>query len=392
MRNSVFFNFLFLLIYRHRSKHLAVFVISAMVVMLLASVMLVTESIERDVKASLASHPDFIVQKMHAGKSVDAPLEWIYALGEIEGVSAVVPRVYGTYLFAPNNTRFTIVGIDLFDRQISDALEKVVEGIDARTFLEKDQMIVGPGVKAVLDQFYFTEHYLFRGPGYTPVPVQILETLPEASAMVANDMAIMPIGLARKILGIGEEYASDIAIYAPNELEHDNIRSKIILSQGGVRVIEKRAMARAYEQLFNYQSGLFLLLFLIVLVTFVIVLYQRYSMISSSDKKEIGILRSLGWSIAAVIRLKVMESFVVALGAFLSGFLLAYLYVFGLDAPFLAEIFTGSGNLPMEVTFTHGADFGTVSLLFLFFVLPFVAAVLIPVWRIAITDPVEAMK
>ncbi len=33
-----------------------------------------------------------------------------------------------------------------------------------------------------------------------------------------------------------------------------------------------------------------------------------------------------------------------------------------------------------------------LTLLFLFFIMPYVAAVLIPVWRIAITDPVEAMK
>ena len=115
-------------------------------------------------------------------------------------------------------------------------------------------------------------------------------------------------------------------------------------------------------------------------------------MIQSSDKKEIGILRALGWSIKDVIILKVTESFIVALGAFLLGFVLAFIYVFAFDAPVLSNIFFGSSNLSTEIFLSQNIDFSLLALLFLFYILPFMAAVLIPSWRASVIDPLEAMR
>ena len=131
---------------------------------------------------------------------------------------------------------------------------------------------------------------------------------------------------------------------------------------------------------------------MIVLATFIMILYQRYSMISSADKKEIGILRSVGWSIKDILKLKVLESFIVALAAFIIGVIIAYLYVFMLGAPVLGALFFGTSNLPVNISLTPVFDPGLFSTLFLFYMVPFISAVLIPVWKIAVIDPVESMK
>ena len=81
------------------------------------------------------------------------------------------------------------------------------------------------------------------------------------------------------------------------------------------------------------------------MITFVLILFQRYTMISSSDKKEIGILRAVGWSIKDVIKLKISETFIIAFISFLIGIILAYIFVFFLNAPILSNIFLGFGNL-----------------------------------------------
>ena len=67
-------------------------------------------------------------------------------------------------------------------------------------------------------------------------------------------------------------------------------------------------------------------------------------------------------------------------------------YVFVFAAPGLSAVFLGYGNLPVNFSLSRGIDLGLISLLFLFYMVPFVASVLIPVWRVAITEPVEAMK
>jgi ABC-type lipoprotein release transport system permease subunit len=261
-----------------------------------------------------------------------------------------------------------------------------------REFLSKPNMIIGQGVKAFLDKYHFFEYYVFRDPQRNKIEVNIYNHFPKESSLLSNDIIIMDIDLARKILGIDEDESTDMALYSPNPLEADNILVKLILQHFDSRIIQKSDIQKAYNKLFNYKGGLFLILFMIVLLTFMMILYQRYSMVQSSAKKEIGILRALGWSIKDVIILKISESFLVAIFSFLLGFILAFIYVFFLNAPLLGAIFYGFSNLPTDIVLNKSIDFSVISLLFLFYILPFMAAVLIPSWRASVTDPLEAKR
>ena len=392
MQNKLFFNFLFLLLFKHRIKHISIFIISTLIVFILSSVLLLSNALQKDITQTLDSQADFVVQKMRGGKSINTPISWADEFQDIEGISQSQVRVYGEYFFKAKGEHFTLVGIDFFDEQKSEKLQKVIENLDMKQFLEKPNMLIGQGVKALLDKYHFFDSYVFKTSKHTKLEVNIYQTFSKESSLLSNDMIIMDINLAREILGLSEDESTDIALYSPNELEADNIYVKLVLKHFNIRVIQKSDIAKAYAKLFNYKGGLFLILYMIVLLTFMMILYQRYSMIQSSDKKEIGILRALGWSIKDVIILKVTESFMVALGAFLLGFILAYLYVFSFNAPLLSSIFFGNANLSAEISFHKSIDFSLLSLLFLFYILPFMAAVLIPSWRASIIDPLEAMR
>ncbi len=52
------------------------------------------------------------------------------------------------------------------------------------------------------------------------------------------------------------------------------------------------------------------------------------SEISSTDKKEIGILKAVGWSIKDIIKLKIMENFIVGFMAYIIGVVFSYIFVF----------------------------------------------------------------
>ena len=114
-------------------------------------------------------------------------------------------------------------------------------------------------------------------------------------------------------------------------------------------------------------------------------------MVYSTERKEIGILRAVGWSIKDILKLKFYENLVIVLVSFTLGVVLAYVYVFMLDAPLLNHIFLGSANLANHVTFVPVIKFGILGSIFLFYAVPFLAAVLIPAWKIAVTPPKEAM-
>ena len=70
---------------------------------------------------------------------------------------------------------------------------------------------------------------------------------------------------------------------------------------------------------------------------------------------------------------------------------LAYFYVFVLGAPLLRQIFLGSGSESAGVRLVPVLDFSVLTSIFLLYAVSFIAAVLIPVWRICVTDPKEAM-
>lgn len=389
--HSPFLHFLTLLLYKHKSKHIGAVLISMMIIFLLSTVLFISSSLQYSLLNTLKTQTDFSVSKVQAGKSVNTPLEWVDKIMEINGVSKVAPRIYGRYFFRPRENAFLVVGIDFFDEQNSEALKKLLEHVDLKTFLSSESMLVGQGVKKFLVAHYFKEYFTFKTPKGSFKKVKIAKTFSKEANLIANDMIIMPIDLAREIFAMEEDEVTDITFNVPNDAEWDNIITKLYLMFYDVRVVEKREVKKAYENLYNYKGGLFLILYLVTIVTFILILYQRYSMVYSIERKEIGILRAIGWSIKDILKLKFYENVVIVMVSFILGVILAYLYVFIWDAPLFSQIFLGGANLSNHISFTPVIEFGLLGSIFLFYAVPFLVAVLIPAWKIAVTPPKEAM-
>jgi len=391
MQNSVFLNFLTLLLFKQKGKHIGAVLISVIIIFLLSSVLFISSSLQHSLLGTLEAQADFSVTRVQAGKAVNTPFKWADKIMGINGTSKVSPRVYGRYFFTPRENAFLVVGIDFFDERNSAELKKLLENLDLKRFLSQDSMLVGEGVKKFLAAHYFKDDFAFKTPQGSFKKVKIYKTFPKQANLIANDMIIMPIDLAREIFGMAEDEVTDITFNVPNDAEWDNIITKLHLMFYDVRVVEKREVKKAYEKLFNYKGGLFLILYLVTIVTFMLILYQRYSMIYSTERKEIGILRAVGWSIKDILKLKFYENLVIVVVSFVLGVVLAYLYVFILNAPLLNQIFLGGANLSNYVTFAPVLEFGLLGSMFLFYAVPFLAAVLIPAWKVAVTPPKEAM-
>jgi len=392
MLNSKYINFLFLLLITYRKKHISIFIISVIIVALVTSILFISSAIQKDINTTLQSQADFTIQRYKAGKVLNTPQSWIDEFLQIDGISKVQGRIYGMHFYEPAETYFMIVGIDFFDDNVVKTLQTLIDNIDIDKFLSRDNMIIGSGVKKFLDEYAYKDYYNFRPPDRSIKKVYIYGTLPKQSNIVSSDMIIMDIDLARKILGVEDGYVTDIIIEVPNPKEAPMIRTKLTISHFDMRIIEKEDIKRYYKNLFNYKGGVFLILYTIVLVTFLLILYQRYSMISNIDSKEIAILRSVGWKINSIIWLKISENFIVAFSAYLVGVITAYIYVFILNAPLLKEIFLGHNNLSQDITFSQQINTTDLGIVFLLFVIPFIIAIIIPVWHKSIIEPTEVMR
>jgi ABC-type lipoprotein release transport system permease subunit len=373
-------------------KYLWISIVSTLLVGVIASVLFVSDSIKRDIYLTIDSQPDFVVQRYRAGKVLDAPLEWVDEFSEIKGVKSSTQRVYGIHFYEPLESYFMIVGVDFFDVCTIKSLQKVFDTLDISEFLSRDNMIIGLGVKELFDYYEYKDYYNFRPPDRSIKKVYFHSVFPKDTQMITNDMVMMDINLARKILGLNDDEVTDIAIEVPNPLELEMVKTKLITSHFDIRIISKEDIKKSYENIFNYKGGVFLILYLICFITFLLILYQRYTSIIDIDSKEVAILRISGWKIDDIIWLKLSENFIVALGSYMMGIIIAYFYVYILDAPLLKEIFLGFNNLNNSVSFSQSIDVATLFLIFLIFVIPFMLAILIPVWRIAIKDPYEVLR
>lgn len=392
MLNKSFYSFLFLMLFTHRSKHFSIFVISIILVFILSSVMFISTSLSKDIQYTLDSQADFVVQKMKAGEVIDIDLSLIEKIEQIYGVKNVTSRVYGKYFFKPLKQSFTIVGVDFFEEQNSKNLKTLSKKLDMSKFLEKEYMIIGSGVKKLFDKFKYEKSYFFTTPLGESIEVEIYDAFDDTTSLLSNDMIILPKELAKIVLGVDEYKTSDIALNVPNELERVNAKVEIILKDDNLRVISKDDMKSYYLNLFNYKTGLFLVLYIVAILTFLLILYQRYSMINSSDKKEIAILKAVGWSIKDILKLKVFENFLVAFFSFSIGIILSFIYIFVAKAPFLMQIFLGFSNLDFSYELTPYIPFGSIVTLFIFYVVPFLCVILIPVWKIATVDVIKSIK
>ena len=155
MKTSTFLNFLFLLIYKHKSKHIAISLISILIVFLISSVLFISSSIQKEVFNTLDAQSDFVVQKMNSGKIVNTPNSWIDDFRDINGIENIQQRVYGQYFFEPSQKYFTIIGVDLFEESTNKKIKELLKILNIQEFLENDSMIIGNGVNEVLKEFHY---------------------------------------------------------------------------------------------------------------------------------------------------------------------------------------------------------------------------------------------
>ncbi len=193
-------------------------------------------------------------------------------------------------------------------------------------------------------------------------------------------------------MGINRDFSTNIAFDVPNELERANIKQKLQRLDLDLNIIQKEDILKKYETIFNYKGGVFLILYLVVLFAFIMILYQRYSQVSINERKQIAIFKAIGYSVRDIIKIKMSENFVVAFVSYLFGVLLAYFFVFILNAPILKNIFIDFSNIKNDFIIYPYIEFSTFVTLFLFFMVLFLSSVLIPVWKISAINPYESLR
>lgn len=385
MKSSVFINLIFLLLHKQKTKYISIFILSTLTIFLLSTVIFIKSSLQNEILKTVENHNDFIIQKEFGGRVFDINNQVEDKIKTIYGVKNITKRVYGRYKFLSEDVYFIIVGVDFSN------INKELKNFGLQN-ISKDEMIIGFEVANLLKKYKYTNNYDFFLPSKEVKRVKIAKILEKESNIISSDIIILDINLARDILGINKDFSTNIAFDVPNELERANIKQKLQRLDLDLNIIQKEDILKKYETIFNYKGGVFLILYLIVLFAFIMILYQRYSQVSINERKQIAIFKAIGYSVRDIIKIKMSENFIVAFLSYLVGVLLAYFFVFVLNAPILKNIFIDFSNIKNDFILYPYIEFSTYITLFLFFMVLFLSSVLIPVWRISAINPYESLK
>ncbi len=380
---------------RRRSKNILILIIFILLVFAVSSVLFITESLTQEMMITSNDLPDITVQRIVGGRQANVPASYIPDIEEIPGVEAVETRVWGYFYLASLQANFTIYGMDLNLLEEGE-YQKIVNWKNVPDESENQilstrpdfRMIVGQGVFELLRDIQMEKAYLFYQPTWEkPIPFDIIGTFKTETELQSNDMMILQTEGARRVLELPPDEFTDMAVYVPNPEEIDNIALKIRRYFPELRTITKAQIKNTYSSVFGWKSAFVLSSMLAAIFAFLILIWDKASGLSPEEKREIGILKAVGWDTDVLLSVKLWEGLILSGVSSLAGILLAYTYTFQLRAPGLREIFIGWSAIYPSFQLIPDADPKSLLLIITISVVPYLAVTVFPAWKAAITDP-----
>ncbi|MGD9164855.1 MAG: FtsX-like permease family protein, partial [Chromatiales bacterium] len=236
------------------------------------------------------------------------------------------------------------------------------------------------------------DYISFRAANGNSYSFQVKSLLEHDSELFSSDLVLMSPQAYRFMFGVAEGFFTDIVLSVRNAREVQKIAEKIVTRLPDSRPILKQEILRTYDAIFSWRQGLLFVLLIGAVLAFAIFAWDRASGLSAEERREVGILKATGWETGDILQMKFWEGGVISLLAFLCGYLLAYLHVFHVGATLFEPVLKGWSVLYPAFSLTPSVDGLQLATLFFFTVFPYVVAIIIPIWQVAITDPDAVMR
>jgi len=360
---------------RRKGKNISLVVIYALIVFLVASIMMFSSGMRREADLVLSEAPELIVQQLTLGRHELIAGGEVEKLAAIRGVTAAKGRLWGYYYDRLNGANYTVMVPD-----------------DPTIKLEQGQAILGEAIPRSRGlSWEGAPLFLSRFEGDL-VKFDVVDTLSHDSALVSADLMLITEQDFRDFFGLEPDVYTDISVSIRNEREIATIIAKAEKVMPKARFVTRADISRTYQKLFDWREGLLVTLAIAAILAFGIFAAEKASGLSAEETREIGILKAIGWDTGDVIAMKLWEGALVSVGAFLTGAVAAYVHVFLGGAGLFAPVLKGWSVLYPDFALTPQIDVLQLTTLFLVTVLPYVAATLVPIWRVATGDPDQVMR
>ncbi len=357
---------------RRKAKNLGLLLAYSLLVFILASLTLFTHALRTEASFVLAGSPEVILQRMVAGRHDLIPPDYLDKIGRIRGVQKKEGRLWGYYYDTVLNANYTFMARP--SSEVPDG--KIMVGA---TLARERGLAPGNSIS-------------FRSYAGKLFNFDVAAILSPDSELLSADLVLLSEGDFRRFFEYPAGHYTDIALSVANPQEVRTVAAKLSNALPDSRPILREEVLRTYQSIFDWREGIILTVLAGAILAFAILAWEKASGLSAEEKREIGILKAIGWETGDVIRMKVWEGLLISLTAFLLGFIAAYVHVFHFGAAVFEPVLKGWSVLYPRFTLIPAVDGLQLATLFFFTVFPYTAAVLVPIWRVAITDPDTVMR
>ncbi|MCS6967363.1 MAG: FtsX-like permease family protein [Cytophagales bacterium] len=365
-------------------KYLFTLSIYAFTVAVFSSAILFSDAVQREAGVILHHLPELWVQRLAGGRLVPIEQTLIDSLRKIRGIKSIHQRTWGYWYDAATGAVFTLVAVDTTLTGLP-----LLNGISIPN-LDSGQVIIGSGV-AQLRNLQVGDFLALTDVGEHPYQFEIVGQFPVETSLLTRDMIALQAQQARKILQYAQNQCTDIAIRIHNPLEVDNIGRKIDWMFPSLRVVTKSQLMATYQTLFGWRGGLVMYAGLFAFLSMLVLAWERAAGSSTQERYETAVLKACGWHVEEVLRLRLVEAFLISFSATGLGIILAWGHVFIADAAFLKPLLAGWSVLYPSFHLQPYVSLTSLFFIILLSVVPYLVATLVPAWRSAIADPAEIM-
>ncbi len=379
---------------KYRVRSIAVIVALILSTTLLCSVQFIHDGVVQDVTYSLEEGPDIILQRLVGGRQVPVPVNWCDNISRTRGVRTATPRVWG-YIDVGSGYLFTVMGVNASDyRSAFGAVGTDIIG-NGRFLSSNDtrKIVIGQGIvdmmaaSAASVQIHVGSKLSLIAYDDQLVEFEVVGVFSSKSKIFSYDLIITDMDSARRLLGVENDTCTDIAVWIEPGRDLNSVAFRLDNAMPEARVLTRDALRDIALQTYGGRAGIIDLLWVILIMTVVMLAFTVSSAGSDEARREVGLLKALGFDTVDVLEIRMFESMVLSLLGASLGVSIAIVYDFVLGAPLLAGYLLGwnlvllNGGIPLVIT---------PSALFMVYavaIVPVLVATVVPAWKNAITEP-----
>lgn len=351
-------------ILRHPGRNLLLALALAMEVFLVSTVLLFSQALDTTWERLLENTPDLVVRRVNSGGWTPLPVEEALAsAGKVPGVLNPTPRIWAA-VEGPTGP-VTVVA----------SAAVLPDGAAPRTPPATGEALVGPAVAGAI-----MDGHLTLGKNH-PVRLAVTGILSASTGLATHDLVWMNAQDARRLLGLSEGQASDLAIYLFHPEEEKAILADLGAAFPWPVTISARSTAKWRHHASAIHTGARALTFTLPALLALVFIVSAIAVEAAGQRVHWGILKSLGWGTQDLVRLQLTKALIAGAPAVALGLSAAYTAVFYPPVAGVTAHWITGGRTLSELTLASAGAPRVMLLVAALVVLPCLSAVFLAALR-----------